>query len=157
MKKHTVKRTWTTKSGITKTKSYTYGVGKSRRGKVLVSKSGTLNKKNIQAFKDEINNSKKYSAAEKRALIADLNIIIKQRQKSNRKLTTTGFVGEIEDKAISRMFANAGYSAEEAARELGVTEAEILDKRNWSGETFTLGSVAYQFKFNYTGSVFEKI
>lgn len=157
MKKHTVTRTWTTKSGITRTKTYTYGVGKSRRGKVLVSKSGTLNKKNIQAFKDEINSSKRYTAAEKRALIADLNIIIKQRQKSNRKLTTTGFVGEIEDKAISRMFANAGYSAEEAAKELGVSEADILDKRNWSGETFTLGPVAYQFKFNYTGSVFEKI
>lgn len=157
MKKHTVIRTWTTKSGITKTKTYTYGVGKSRRGKVLVSKSGKLNKKNIKAFKDEINSSTKYTEAEKRSLIADLNIMLKQRQKSNRRLTTTGFVGELESEAVSRMLSNAGYSIEEAATELGVSEADLLDAKNWKDDVFTIGSVAYQFKFNYTGSVFDRI
>lgn len=157
MKKHTVTRTWTTKSGIKKTKTYTYGVGKSRRGKVLVSKSGKLNKKNIQAFKDEINKSTKYTEAEKRSLIADLNIMLKQRQKSNRRLTTTGFVGELESEAVSRMLSNAGYSIEEAATELGVSEADLLDKKNWKDDVFTIGAVAYQFRFNYTGSVFDRI
>lgn len=153
-----VTRTWTTKSGITKTKTYTYkGAGKSRRGKTLVSKSGKINKKNLDQFRNEIDASTEYNDAEKRALKADLNIIIKQRVKSGKKLTTTGFLGELSNDAITRMLVNAGYSPEEAARDLGVDVSELLDTKNWNNDIFMFGTLAYQFQYSYTGSLFTQI
>lgn len=134
---------------------------KSRRGRTLVSTSGKLyayNKKNIDDFKKEIMSSKEYTDAEKRGLIADLNIKIKQRMKDGKKLTTTGFFGELASDQIERMLVNAGYSLEEAAEELGVSEADLLDKRNWSGsgDTFKHAGDTWLFSFKYTGAVFKK-
>jgi len=133
---------------------------KSRRGRTLVSKSGRLNasnKKNIDALKTEILNSKEYSDAEKRGLIADLNIIIKQRMKDGKKLTTTGFFGELASDKIERMLINAGYSIEEAAEELQVDEADLLDMKNWSGDKFTHAGDTWLFSFKYTGAVFTRV
>lgn len=133
---------------------------KSRRGRTLVSKSGKLNasnKKNIDAFKNEIMSSKEYTDAEKRGLIADLNIIIKQRMKDGKKLTTTGFFGELASDKIERMLVNAGYSIEEASEELGVSESELLDMKNWSGDKFTHAKDTWLFSFKYTGAAFTKI
>lgn len=156
--KRNITRTWTTKSGITKTKTYTYtGKGKSRRGLTLVGKNGKINKKNIEKFKDEINNDSSLNASEKRTLIADLNIVAKQRAKSGRKLTTTGFYGEMQSSKVSRVLANAGYSVEEAAAELGVTETDILNSGNWSGDVLTIGATSWTLKFTYTGSLFTAI
>ena len=156
MKKHIVKRTWTRRDGTKVTKTYEYGVGKSRRGITLISKSGKLNKKNFDKFKAEIQNSTEYSLAEKRALLADLNAVVKNRLKNQKKLTSTGFMGEIAADKIERMFANAGYSLEEAARELEVSEAELLDTSNWSGEEFTSKKGKFKFRFDYTGNMFER-
>jgi hypothetical protein len=154
----TVKRTWTTKSGITKTKTFTYtGKGKSRRGLTLVGKNGRLNKKNVEKFKNEINADNSLTAAEKRGLIADLNIITKQRVKDKSKLTTTGFYGELASTKISTLLANAGYSIEEAAEELGITEADILESKNWRGDILTVGAASWAVKFTYTGSLFTAI
>lgn len=153
-----ITRTWTTKSGITKTRTYTYkGVGKSRRGKTLVSKSGKINKKNLEQFKNEIDASTEYNDAEKRALKADLNIIIKQRVKSGKKLTTTGFLGELSNDSITRMLVNAGYSPEEAARDLDVDISDLLNVKNWNNDIFTVGSLTYQFQYSYTGSLFTRL
>ena len=156
--KRNITRTWTTKSGITKTKTYTYtGKGKSRRGLTLVGKNGKVNKKNIEKFKNEINADSSLTAAEKRGLIADLNIIAKQRAKDKSKLTTTGFYGELASTKISTLLANAGYSVEEAADELGITETDILDAKNWSGDILTIGATSWRVKFTYTGSLFTAI
>lgn len=158
MNSRKVTRTWTTKSGITKTKTYTYkGTGKSRRGKTLVSKSGKVNNKNIDAFKKEIIANTSYSESERRALLADLNIIIKQRSKSGKKLTTTGFLGELSSDTITRMLVNAGYSPEEAAADIGVDVADLLDQSNWNNDVFTLGSLVYRFEYSYTGNLFTAI
>lgn len=153
-----ITRTWTTKSGVVKTKTYTYtGTGKSRRGLTLVGKNGKVNKKNLEKFKDEIKANTSLTTAEKQGLIADVNIISKQRAKEGRRLTTTGFFGELENSRITRMLANAGYSAEEAAQELGVSETDILNTKNWKNDTFTIGGISYLVKFTYTGSLFTKI
>lgn len=153
-----VTRTWTTKSGITRTKTYTYsGSGKSRRGRTLVSKRGVLNKKNIEQFKNEIRADNSLTPAEKQGLIADINIMTKQRAKENRKLTTTGFYGELQSTKITRLLANAGYSSEEAAMELGISEYDILNPANWNGDIFNFGGVSYTVKFTYTGSLFTRI
>ena len=55
------------------------------------------------------------------------------------------------------MLINAGYSPEEAAAELGVSESDIMNTKNWSGDVFTFAGLSYQFKFGYTGSMFTKI
>lgn len=153
-----VTRTWTTKSGVTKTKTYVYkGTGKSRRGLTLVGKNGKINKKNVEKFKDQIKADTSLTTAEKQGFIADLNIMTKQRMSEGRKLTTTGFYGELQSSKITRLLANAGYSSEEAAMELGVNEIDILNTSNWSGDVFSFGGVSYLVKFTYTGSLFTKI
>ena len=153
-----ITRTWITKSGITKTKTYIYtGRGKSRRGLTLVGKNGKINKKNVEKFKDEIRNDNSLTTAEKQGFIADLNIMTKQRMAEGRKLTTTGFYGELSSSKINRLLANAGYSVEEAAMELGLNEGDILNAGNWSGDVFTFGGVSYLVKFTYTGSLFTKV
>lgn len=156
--KRNITRTWTTKSGITKTKTYTYtGKGKSRRGLTLVGKNGKINKKNLEKFKNEIKADNSLTTAEKQGIIADVNIMAKQRAQEGRKLTTTGFYGELQNTKISRLLANAGYSVEEAANELGITETDILNTSNWSGDIFRFAGITYQVKFTYTGSLFTAI
>lgn len=153
-----VTRTWTTKSGITKTKTYVYkGTGKSRRGLTLVGKNGKINKKNVQKFKDQIKADTSLTTAEKQGFIADLNIMTKQRMAEGRKLTTTGFYGELQSSKVTRLLANAGYSSEEAAMELGISETDILNTSNWNGDVFSFGGASYLIKFTYTGSLFTKI
>jgi hypothetical protein len=156
MKKHTVKRTWIRADGTVVTKEYTYGRGKSRRGKVLVNAKGIVNKKNLADFKLEIQNST-IGAAEKRTLLADLDARIRERKRNKKKLTTTGFAGLQQEQNIERMFANAGYSISEAATEFELTEAELLNPDNWEGNIYTEKGVQYSFAFSYTGALFSRI
>lgn len=153
--KHTVKRTWTRADGTKVTKTYTYE-GKSRKGKVLVNAKGQINYKNVKAFKKEIQDSSA-TTAEKRTLLADLDSRLRERKRNKKKLTTTGFAGLQQDEKIERMFANAGYSLSEAASEFGLTEAELLDPKNWNNDTYTEKGVQYAFTFSYTGALFNKI
>jgi hypothetical protein len=156
--KRNITRTWTTKKGVVKTKTYTYqGSGKSRRGLTLVGKNGKINKKNIEKFKNEVRADSSLTAAEKQGIISDINIMTKQRAKEGRKLTTTGFYGEMQGSRVERLLANAGYSLEEAAEELNITEADLLDANNWSGDIFKYAGISYQVKFTYTGSLFTRI
>lgn len=154
--KHTVTRTWTRKDGTTVTKTYIYGKGKSRRGKTLVDTRGRINYKNVKAFKEEINKSSA-SPAEKRTLIADLDSRVRERHRNKKKLTTTGFAGLQQQEKVERLFANAGYSPSEAAAEYGLTETELLDPSNWSGDVYTEKGQQYTFSFNYTGALFTRI
>lgn len=165
MKTRTVTRTWMLKSGETRTKTYTYDyTGRSRKGKTLVSASGALNYTNIKEFKQQILSNKDYREDQKRSLINDLETKIKEKKRHKSKLTTTGFLGykvgraEGEDAdvaSIKRLLTNAGYSVEEAAEELGVTEEDILNTNNWKGDKFSHGSKTWQFTFTYTGSMFK--
>lgn len=155
MRKQTVKRTWTRADGTVVTRTYSYE-GKSRKGKVLVNAKGQINYKNVKAFKDDIQNSSA-SAAEKRTLLADLDSRLRERHRNKKKLTTTGFAGLQQDEKIERMFANAGYSPSEAASEFGLTEAELLDSKNWNDNIYTEKGVQYAFTFTYTGALFNRI
>lgn len=126
---------------------------KSTRGLTLVGKNGRIDKKNIQKFKDTIDANKAYTAAEKRYLKADLDAMVAQRHKANQKLTTTGFLGHLESDKISKMFTNAGYSTAEVAAEYGLSEAELLNPKNWAGNEFTSGGRALTFTFTYQGDI----
>lgn len=141
-------------------KIYTYEASrykythKSTRGLTLVGKNGRIDKKNIQKFKDIIDNSSEYTAAEKRYLKADLDALVSQKHKAGEKLTTTGFLGHLESDKISKMFTNAGYDTADVAAEYNIPEAELLDLNNWVGNQFTFGAIALTFNFTYSGDIF---
>lgn len=153
-KTKTIIRTYYSKKlGKYVTKTYEYA-HKSTRGATLVSKTGKVNKKNVDKLKAEINASKDMNAAEKRATIINLDSLVKQRSKDGKKLTESGFWGTEESNDINRMLSNLGVDAEEAAFELGVSEDDILNEANWNGDIF-MGQWA--FTFTYTGRVFKRI
>lgn len=150
-----VKRTyWSKKEGRLVTKIYEYK-SKSRRGKVLVGKTGRLNQKNIDAFKEQIRLSDR-GEAEKRTLIADLDALVHQRHRSKTKLTTSGFLGKMRRDAPSRFLINAGYSPDEFAEEIGVDVEDILDPNNWENGILSIGSRHFKFSWTYTGEFYEE-
>lgn len=155
-KRTVVRKYWSKKKRDYVTKTYTYE-GKSRRGKVLVSKSGKVNKKNVEAYRQQIDNNDNFSQAEKRMLKADLDNLIRQRSKNGQKMTTTGFEGYEAETRVERFFVNAGYSVSEAAETLGVSEEELYDENNWQGNVLTVGGQSYEVKFNYTESMFQPL
>lgn len=140
-------------------KIYTYDASrykythKSTRGLTLVGKNGRIDKKNIQKFKDSIDNNAAYTAAEKRYLKADLDAMIAQKHKAGQKLSTTGFLGHLESDKVSKMFANAGYSTADVAAEYNIPEAELLNASNWTGNQFKYGSMMFTFNFTYQGDI----
>lgn len=132
---------------------------KSSRGRVLVSKTGRKNKKNIEDYKDTIRNDKSLTPLEKRAKLADLDDYINQRAKDNRsgygkRLTTNGFEAFEKADGLERMFASVGMSADEIAARYGLDEQELLDPANWDRGVFTASNGdTYTFKHSYSGEV----
>lgn len=138
---------------------------KSKRSKKLVSTNGKVNwnnKKNIADLKEAILKSPDYTDREKDTLINKLDALVKNRSENGKGLTVNGFFGKyVEDKdpktkAIRRLLRNAGYSPEEAANELGISEDDILDAKNWKEDTFTYKGKSYTVQFNYTSSIFKE-
>lgn len=130
---------------------------KSKRSRTLVGKNGKItsnSKKNVNNLIDEINARTDLSRAQKTTLINDLKAYVDAYHKSNKKLTVNGFFAHYEDDKINRLLTNAGYTADELADELGVTEDEVLDPNNWSGGIF-MGM--WELDFNYTGSLLKHI
>lgn len=129
---------------------------KSKRGLTLVGKDGritTNSKKNVEKFKEAIMQTPGYTAAEKETLINDLDARIYNAHKNKRKLTTTGFMGAQESDKIERLLTNAGYTADELAKEIGVSEEDILNSSNWEDGVF-MGT--WELSFNYTSSILVK-
>lgn len=155
-KNRVVVRTWfNKKTGKSVTRTYTYA-HKSKKGLTLVDKRGRILKKNVERFEDTILNSPNYTDAEKRMLIADLKATIKQRKHDTRKLTTSGFMGKQEQNAITRFLANAGYSVDEFADEIGVSVDDVLEKTNWSDGIFKVDNRSFRFNWTYTGQFYEE-
>lgn len=155
-KLRTIRRTYYSKRlGTTVTKEYTYGAGKSRRGLTLVGKSGRLNHKNIQRFKDSIDTNDLLSVSEKVTLKNELNALIKVRHEKGQKLTTTGFYGWKEEKKINKLLTNAGYTAEELADEIGVSEEDILNADNWKKDKDADGNEISQMYFEFNGTIYD--
>ena len=152
--KRVVRTYWSKKKNQFVTKVYEYK-SSSRRGKVLVGKTGRINQKNIDQFKEQIRSSDR-GEAEKRTLIADLDALVHQRHRSKRKLTTSGFLGKMRRDAPSRFLTNAGYSPEEFAEELGVDEAMLLNPKNWENGILTIGNRHFRFNWTYTGEFYEE-
>lgn len=130
---------------------------KSKRSRTLVGKDGritTNSKKNVQALVDQINSNVNYSEAEKITLVNDLYSYVDQAHLAKKKMTVNGFWARYETDKISRMLTNAGYTAQELADEIGVTEEEVMNAENWNKDVF-MGS--WQLTFQYTGELLRHV
>lgn len=145
---------WSKKKNQFVTKVYEYKSA-SRRSKVLVGKTGKVNQKNIDKFKEQIRLSDRRED-EKRTLIADLDALVYQRHGSKKKLTISGFFGKMRRDAPSRFLVNAGYSPEEFAEEIGVDIDDVLDTNNWKDGILTIGNRHFRFNWTYTGEFYEE-
>lgn len=102
---------------------------------------------------------------EDRARVKNVIRQLKRDQKFGDEITTRTVESRIARDSRDKMLINAGYTVEEAVRELGTTEEEFYDERNWSrnakgriGSRFTnAAGVTFEFNFRYTGSVWKRI
>lgn len=159
-----VPRTWyNKKTGEIVTRIYTYPtkgskaiVSESRKGAILTNKKGQINKRNIEVLKEAINNNKNFNEADKRAAITRLESLLKQRQLDKRELTISGFLSTQEKDKINRFFINAGYTAEEIADDLGISEDDLTDNTNWNGNIFSYNGLVVEFTWNdYNGDFYK--
>lgn len=130
-----------------------YTSSRKKRSPVLVSKSGKIYTERVKDLLDNTTDP---------GFRANIEDAIKQRSKDNkstsrtkdqkRALTIDGVIAAAQKSNIATMIMNTGYSVEEAAEELGVSESELLDESNWAGNTFKPASKA--FIFTYTGAIF---
>lgn len=157
MKVKIIKRRYFSKKlGIFVEKEYKYS-GTSRKGLTIVYKGGKINKKNYEAVKEAIRNNPNYSEQQKRTALADFESLIKERHQNKKRLTTTGLEGRRQKNDIDRLLANAGYTSKEAAQELGISEKEILNPKNWMNGQFTSGGKKWNISWSYTSSIFKEV
>lgn len=151
--KRSVTRTYFSKKKqewITKVYNYTHT---SRKGKVLVGKNGVVNKKNVEAFKEQIKNREDLTSQEKNWYLNDLDVEVYTRHQMKKKLTTNGFMGMESDDKINRLLSNLGTDPYSLADELGIDPNEILNEENWKGDTFEYAGTIYGIQFSYTGNI----
>lgn len=136
----------------------TKGYRPSKRGLTLVGKNGRItpnSKKNVEKFKQMINERKDLSEKDKIDLLADVDAYVFDAHRNGRKLTTNGFLGKKYAKdSITRMLTNAGYSVDEFAKEAGVSEEEVMNEDNWKDSMF-MGM--FEINFQYTGSIIRYV
>lgn len=130
---------------------------KSKRSRTLVGKGGritTNSKKNVNNLIEQINLSPDYTEDEKITLINDLQAYVDQAHLAKKKLTVNGFFARYETDKITRMLVNAGYTPEELAKEIGVSEEDILKTENWNKGVF-MGQ--WELSFQYTGELLRHV
>lgn len=88
---------------------------------------------------------------------AQLEDIVADAAKKRKVLTLSSAIAQAQKGEIATMIMQTGYTVEEAAEELGVSEAELLDSANWTGKMFKTSSMtdAKEFIFTYKGAIFK--
>ena len=143
----------------------TYKTRKRATKDILVTSNGTETK--TRGGKTKIEKYLEQFEDDPIALAARKNIIrhLKRDQQMGEEITTRTIESALAKDSRDKFLINAGYTAEEAAEELGVTLEEFYDEANWShdargriGSKFTAPSGAvFQFQFKYTGSIWKKL
>lgn len=157
----TVVRTYKTKKGMV-TKTYTYSTKQLRvRKKYTINSTGKVNKASIKRIVERSMTSpdetKHISEGQVRAKIAEY------QGRGMASVSEQRIEASILHNRIEGMFANAGYTVEEAASEAGVTVEQLLDPTLWTGDIFSApGSKGgkgkdWRFVFRYHGSVWEPV
>lgn len=107
---------------------------------------------------EAIDKNTNYTAEEKEQFKAKIKeTMVKQRGKEFRPLTTVGYEGHLQENKIERMFANAGLSSSEVAKDMGIDEEDILNPDNWQDGLLVINGVKYAFNHNYTGDALEVV
>ena len=130
---------------------------KSKRSRTLVGKNGVIStnsKKNVKNLVDQINANDSLTEEEKLTLVNDLYSYVDQAHLAGKKMTVNGFWARYEENKINRMLTNAGYTAEELAKEIGVSEEDIMKAENWNKGVF-MGT--WELSFQYTGELLRHV
>lgn len=155
-----------TRSYVTKT--YVYEAGRydqpSRKSLTLISKRGTIYKKNWEKLREIIKKESEDEAI-RRGMLADLDNLLDnyqdlspaERRPQGNALTINGYLGTgIQNKA-ERWITNMGYTPQQLAEEMGVDTAELLNEDNWDREIFELRGRRWKFTHGYTGNAYKEI
>lgn len=144
----TVVRKWKTKNGEIHQKTYTY---ESDRGAVIVDAQGGVHQAAIDEAKRAIDARDDLGEVEKNMMKYYLDYYVKEAKEKGQSMRTTGFFGRLAEDKVNRMFANAGTDVATEAARLGVTEADLVNPDNWSGDVFIDPATgkSYLFTFSY--------
>lgn len=154
----TIKRSWTTKSGELKTKEYVY---RTDVGLVFINKGGRVNTAAVQKYLNEIRNNTSYDEKTKTRLEGKFKYKLNRYERSKRKFTERGFEAMQEENKMKKYFMNLGYDSKELAEELGVSEDELLNEKNWKSDVFTVKNngknKSWKFAWRYKGSAYDEV
>ena len=155
--KRLVKRTYYNKT-LDKyvTKTYEYEIKQGERSKLshkrlIIYKSGKIQTKYISQIAEDL--GKSYAQV--------LNELKEWVKEGRRKVSELAFTKALKDERIALMFANTGYSLDEAAEEIGTTVEALTTYANWNWHESIyhdpITGKAYRFEFNYEGAIFRMI
>jgi hypothetical protein len=93
------------------------------------------------------------------AVKADIMGRVREAEAKGLKLSERSLISAISGNKIEKMIINTGYSVEDLAKELNVTEDQLLNQKNWQkGGIFNApGGKQYQYKHGYTGRVMRVV
>lgn len=167
--KRVVRRYYSKKLGEYVEKTYEYKEYKNvRTPKLFDVKSGhyVLREKEWNEFINKIKLDTSMTGAEKITIKNDLERVKNDilRGKSNyktqkgrlRRIDESSMLARVSENKTERMALNMGYSTQELADMIGVTEEDILNRKNWEWDTFSLGGNTWIFTFKYNGLPFVK-
>ena len=125
-----------------------YGSKRRSRSPYLVGKKGNIYDDRV---KDLLDSTKDLGFR------AQLEDVIDDAAKKKKVLTLKSAIAQAQKSEIATRIMQTGYTVEEAAEELGVSEAELLDTANWTGKMFKTSSMtdAKEFIFQYKGAIFK--
>lgn len=129
---------------------YQYGAYK-KKSPTLVSKTGKVYKNRVEQLLEDAPN--RTTRNDIKARIANW-----QKYHQGQRMTVKTLESLMADSKIAKFFINAGYSVDQAARELGVTEEYLLDKKNWDGSRITVNGRTWEVQWtNYKKGVFKRV
>lgn len=108
---------------------------------------GVVNEDVKQKILDEIRDKYKDDPAEVLKKNRDITQLIDSAKVHNDTLKVSKVKASWENSRIKIAFANMGYTIDEAADEIGVSEMDLLNPNNWNGDVFRSGNKSWKFKF----------
>ena len=165
-KRYEYTKTWTRKSGEVVIRTYTK---KATHSPLLFNRRGnkyTLNEKNWESFLDKIRSDDELSPMEKTTMIAEAtrikNDVLKgysiyssDLQHGYNRIDEVSMLSRMSGDKTRRFIINLGYDPEELAKELGISEEDLLNPSNWNKDTLTVNGISWLFTFKYNGSAYR--
>lgn len=158
----TVTRRYTNKKGEVVEKQYKYLA----KEKDLVTKYNKVNQKLYDQLLanhvDENGNrlGDYYEYRDDLDYVIQLTIEYNKRNKHGKKsLSLMSARSKMADSSLERLLLNSGFNPDDDStwRILGVSREDFFNQDNWSGSILTVNGIRYMIKFNYDGTILERI